>query len=244
MPDAKYINIRGRENKMAFLWGVDYFRHDFPFFVLAPSENYQSWSKFFHNFKLINNHPQLMVCDDNTALKMAIHAKLPKTKIQTCFNHLKENIRRRLKVRTEDTYKEFFKVLESALDSKNNLPIGLMKKRFRYAYRKWEYDDLALEIMIELVKKEKELYAHKWIKKAPKTTNLIEAFNSHLESRLKSIRSFNSYEHAKLWLNGYVIKRRYTKFTDCTKKFKHLNGHCPIEMTMFEEKRPPILFPI
>lgn len=243
MPDAKYINVRGRENKLAFLWAVDYFKHDFPFIYLAPSENFQSWNKFFNFFKMIDHQPQIVVCDDNSGLKAAARRQFRSVKIQACFNHLKENIRRKLKIRSEDTYRDFFNDIEHALDSKNNLPKWVIKKRLRYTYYKWkdQNEDLMM-ILMDLGRREEELYAHKWIRRTPKTTNLIEAFNSHLEARLKSIRSFNSYEHADLWLNGYVLKRRVTKFTDCSGKFKELNGRFPLEMTKFEDKELEPIF--
>jgi len=37
--------------------------------------------------------------------------------------------------------------------------------------------------------------------------------------------------HAKLWFNGYVLKRRFTKFTDCRGKFRSLNGKRGVDMT-------------
>lgn len=242
MPDAKYINVRGRENKLAFLWAVDYFKHDFPFIYLAPSESFQSWNKFFNLFKMIDHQPQIVVCDDHTGMKAAARRQFRSVRIQACFNHLKENLRRRLRIRSESTYREFFRDIEYALDSKENLPKWLIKKRLRYAYYKWQDHEELVRILLEIASKEDELYSHKWIRKSPKTTNLIEAFNSHLEARLKAIRSFNSYQHADLWLNGYVLKRRFTKFTDCSGKFKHLNGFRPIEMTKFESKELQEIF--
>lgn len=66
----------------------------------------------------------------------------------------------------------------------------------------------------------------------PKTTNLIEGFNSTtLELRLSSIRGFEKEEHARNYLNALILKRRFQRFTDCKGKFKHLNGHSPIEIS-------------
>ena len=65
----------------------------------------------------------------------------------------------------------------------------------------------------------------------PKTTNLIEGFNSTtLELRLSSIRGFEKEENAKNYINALILKRRFTKFTDCRGKFKHLNGRSPLEI--------------
>jgi len=66
----------------------------------------------------------------------------------------------------------------------------------------------------------------------PKTTNLIEGFNSTtLELRLSSIRGFEKEEHARNYLNALILKRRFQKFTDCKGKFKHLNGRSPLQIS-------------
>lgn len=66
----------------------------------------------------------------------------------------------------------------------------------------------------------------------PKTTNLIEGFNSTtLEARLSTIRGFEKEENAESYLNALILKRRFQKFTDCKKKFKHLNGKSPLQIS-------------
>lgn len=63
----------------------------------------------------------------------------------------------------------------------------------------------------------------------PRTTNLQEGYHSHWELRLSSIRGFESEKTAKNYLNALVLKRRFSTFTSCRKKFKHLNGKSPLE---------------
>lgn len=66
----------------------------------------------------------------------------------------------------------------------------------------------------------------------PKTTNLIEGFNSTtLELRLASIRGFEKEEYAKNYINALILRRRFLPFTDCRAKFKHLNGRSPLEIS-------------
>ena len=68
--------------------------------------------------------------------------------------------------------------------------------------------------------------------KIPKTTNLIEGFNSTtLELRLSSIRGFKKEEAARNYINALILKYRFHKFTDCKEPFKHLNKRSPIEIT-------------
>jgi len=73
----------------------------------------------------------------------------------------------------------------------------------------------------------------------PQTSNLIESFNSHLQGRLKTIKGFESFTHAKLWLNGYFLRRRTKKFTDCRGKFRKLNGKTSLQIV----KKPGIDLP-
>lgn len=243
MPDAKYINIRGYKEKFAFLWAIDYFYHDFPVISLAPSESFRSWNHFFRQFQHVENNYDVIVCDDNAALKLAAVKGFPLTKIQTCYNHLKENYRRVLKVRSQDKYRDFMTLVEGILCSEE-ISVAEFDHRLKHAFDLYQHDSLAYSVLNDLKRREKEIHAHRLLNNSPKTTNLIESFNSQLQSRLFSIRTFQSYEHASLWLNGYVLKRRFTPFTNCKGRFKDLNGRRPIEITLKDgqEKNLPKIF--
>lgn len=235
--DGKYFNIAGYDHDWAILWGIDYFRHDIPVFLLAPSESYHSWSKFFFYFRLINHYPQLVVCDDNVNLKLAARQHFPAVRIQTCFNHFKENIRRELKVRSDKTYQPFMRRVEGILADKLNR-LTLNQKLFNL-YRDYQTDPVAVSVLTNIQKYLPELTGYRGIPHAPVTSNIIEGINSHLEKRLQSMCSFQSIAHARLWFNGYVLKRRLTKFTDCRGKFRFLNGKCGVELT----KKPGVVIP-
>lgn len=238
--DGKYFNIAGFKYGYALLWGIDYFRHDIPIFTLAPSENYQAWARYFSLFRIINHYPRLLVCDDNVNLKLAAYKAFPEVKIQTCFNHFKENIRRDLKVRSDNTYKPAMERIEAVLSEKLN--DELLNKRLFALYRDYKTDSLIVAILANIERYKRELLAYRGIPQAPLTTNLIEGLNSHLESRLFALKSFQSVTHAKLWFNGYILKRRSTKFRDCRGKFKSLNGKTGLEMTKKEGIVLPIFF--
>lgn len=67
--------------------------------------------------------------------------------------------------------------------------------------------------------------------KIPKTTNLIEGFNSTtLEIRFTSIRGFEKEKYARAYVNALILNYRFHKFTDCRKPFKNLNGKSPIQI--------------
>src|SRR3989338_10456428 len=65
----------------------------------------------------------------------------------------------------------------------------------------------------------------------PKTTNLIEGFNSTvIELRLGSIRGFETEESARNYVNAMILRYRFHKFKCCKEPFKHLNRKSPIEI--------------
>jgi len=238
--DGKYVNVKGYSQKIPLLWGVDYFTHDIPIFTLAPSENYQSWGRFFSYFRIISYFPQLLVCDDNTALKMAARWAFPKVRIQTCWNHFKETIRKELNVRSDPTYRYISVAIDNILSSRQ--PTETFNRRFGNLFNKYGGDPVARQILTNVERNKEELLAYKWIRRSPYTNNLMECFNSHLEARLTPLKGFNSFEDAKLWLNGYILKRRFTPFTSCGRKFRHLNGKKSIELTKKKEIILPTLF--
>lgn len=238
--DGKYFNVASSEYDWVLLWGIDYFRHDIPVILVAPSENYQAWSKFFFYFRIISHHPQLLVCDDNTNLKLAARKNFPQVTIQTCFNHFKENIRRDLKVRSEDTYKDFMRRIEGVLTTK--LSDEAMNRLLFALYRDFQKDPIAVSVLANIQRYQGELTGYRGIPGSPVTTNIIEGFNSHLEARLQALRSFQSVSYAKLWMNGYVLKRRYAIYTDCKGKFRSLNGKSGVQLTKRQGIDLPPLF--
>jgi len=242
--DGKYFNVAESKHDWVLLWGIDYFRHDIPVFTIAPSENYQSWSKCFSYFRILKCFPELLVCDDNTNLKMAARSRFPNCKIQTCYNHFKENIRWDLHVRSDNgkQYKDFMRRIESILNSSQKLADHTLNDWMFSLFRDYNKDPVCLNILTNIEKYKTELLAYRGISQAPVTTNLIEGLNGHLESRLFALRSFQTVNYARLWMNGYVLKRRYTEYTDCRGKFRFMKGKSGLMMTKKQGVDMPIYF--
>lgn len=227
--DGKYFNVANAQYDWVLLWGVDYFRHDIPVFIIAPSENYQSWRKYFSYFRILECYPQLLVCDDNVNIKLSARSAFPEVKIQTCFNHFKETIRRNLKVRSDRTYVPFVRRIEDVFTEKLN--DEAMNNKLFSLYRDYHHDPVCLQVLTNIEKYKEELISYRHIRQSPVTTNLMEGLNSHLEARLQSLRSFQTITYARLWMNGYILKRRLTEFTDCRGKFRYLRGKTGVQMT-------------
>ena len=116
--------------------------------------------------------------------------------------------------------------LSEAEDRMNELMSGMDMKRYPYANR--------------IRRRYKDYYKKRDIITAflrypglniPKTTNLIEGFNSTtIELRLGSIRGFETEESARNYVNAMILRYRFHKFKCCKEPFKHLNRKSPIEI--------------
>lgn len=123
-----------------------------------------------------------------------------------------------LRVKTKEAYRAA--VRELRIFFKTTLPYApaMFQKRIIRIYQKFENDKPFLFTHL----RHPEL-------RIPSTTNLQEGYHSHWESRLSSIRGFESEETARNYLNALVLKRRFSTLTSCRKRFKHLNGKSPLE---------------
>ena len=201
--DGKYVAVAPYDRKIPLLYGIDYLTHDIPTYKLLPSENYQACLSFFNSLRLLNYPLKALVCDDNSNIYTACLEVYPKAIIQICQNHLKENIRRFLSVRSDPTYKPFMAEINNLF--KKKLSYGVFLNQANLIYQKYNADPKCTSVMLDIQNKLPLLLNHLKIKHTPRTTNLIECFNSHLNGRLKTIKGFKSFKHADLWLNAYLI---------------------------------------
>jgi hypothetical protein len=240
--DGKYVAVKGYQKKISFIWAADYQTHDIPYAILAPSENYIACLAFFSQLAFLGYAMRLLVCDDNQAIKMAARNIYPDCLIQSCTNHYRESLRRDLAVRTCEKYREFFSLVEAIFTEKLD-PISFAWEVARIHEKLpslgLKGDGKCLYWIGNLLRRRDELTAYHRLPDAPDTTNLIEAYNSHLQGRLSTIKGFKSFHSAKRWLNGYVLKRRLKPFRACGEKFKHLNGICSLSKTLKEGKTLP-----
>lgn len=237
--DGKYVKVKGYEQKIPFIYGLDYLTHDAVVCLLAPSENEEAFMKFFRYVKTVGYPLKVAVTDDRSSLVPALNYIFPKAKHQLCHNHFVENIRTQLTVRTQPVHRLFFGALLSRIFIPRMSP-HILNLRLREVMMKYAQRDVVRQyILLDIFKRKTQLFNYTDIPNCPKDTNLIELFNSHLEARLKSVKGFQSFESAARWLNAYVLRRRTKSFTDCSQKFKHLNGKCSLEMTLKKQASLP-----
>ena len=237
--DGKYVKVKGYDKKIPFIYGIDYLTHDILVGMLVPSENEQAFLKYFKLLKILNYSLQIVICDDTSPLKSGLKYIYPKAKIQMCLTHYLENIRQQLNIRTDEKYHDFFYALVN-LVFKGKRSKKKRNSNLHYLYQRHAKQNEILQyILIDIVKRQNQLFAYEQISHCPKTNNIIESYNSHLNGRLKTIKGFQSFHSAERWLNAWMIRRRTKPFTDCNTKFKHLNGKCSMEMTIKKQAKWP-----
>ena len=235
MCDGKYFKIKGWNRKYCLLWIVDYLKHDIVAYTLAPVENYQSWARLFSLVRVQNNYPKVLVCDGLSSIQQAAELAFPKVKIQLCIKHYLSNIKQALKDYVEKELKNSKQAKEFFLSVRKILTIKRTEEDFnRRMYSLFDKyrDDIVFKgILLQIERDKEKLTGYRGIKYTPLTTNFIEGLNSHLQTRLTKIKSFNSLLYARLWINGYILKRRLTIWTDCKGRFKKFNGKIPLDQT-------------
>lgn len=239
--DGKYIKVRGYEQKIPFIYGIDYLTHDILFGMLAVSEDTNAFLEFFRILKSLNYPLKVVVADDRNTLPLALKQLYPDVPLQLCQNHYLENIRQALHIRTDPTHHHFFNSLKKHIfnDYEND---EKLTRWLRYVYdRHAQTDQGRAGILLAIDRRRKELFAYKDFPNCPNNTNLIELFNSHFNARLRSLKGFKTKKHALLWLNGMLIRRRTKPFTDCSVKFKNLNGKTSLQMALKNPTEWPVI---
>lgn len=238
--DGKFVKVRGYEKKIPVIYGIDFVVHDIPTYRLCPSENYLACLEFFRSLRLLNYPLRALVCDDNENIRLACLAVYPNTVIQICQCHYLENIRRILGVRSDFTYVSFVRRLEGLFHPKRNEDD--FNRTAKDILNEYKDDGRCVSVMIDIHRRKGFLLGYLRCKQCPKTTNIIECFNSHINGRLLSQRGFKTFRNADSFVNGWFLRRRTKKFTSCKGKFRHLNGKKPLEISGKPDVVIPTLF--
>ena len=237
--DGKYVKVRGHKQKIPFIYGIDYETHDILFGILASAEDESAFRKIFDTLKTLGYPLRVVVADDRSSLPLALKKVFPEVPLQLCQNHYLENIRQALHIRTDATHHHFFNSLKKHVFEEYENEEKLDTALHHVLMERAEHDLFRETIVMEIHRRRKELFAYKTIEGCPKDTNLIELFNSHFNARIKPLKGFKTKEHAILWLNALLIRRRTKLFTDCGPRFKHLNGKCSLEMSIKKQAQWP-----
>lgn len=235
--DGKYVKVQGFDAKTPFIYCLDYLSHDIIHGDLFPAEDEAAFSQFFQMLYDLGYDIKIIIADDRAGLKQALLKVFPYAELQLCQNHYVENIRELLNFRSSDRYHHFF---NSLVKNVFEAPEGKITEGLMHVFHNRTEGKRMLQNIVTTIKaRQEDLFNYFRFKDCPRTTNIIESYNSHFQARLKSIRSFQSFDSARRWLNAYIIRRRTKKFTDCKKKFKRLNGHAALELTIKKQAAWP-----
>ncbi|MBI2410573.1 MAG: transposase [Candidatus Kerfeldbacteria bacterium] len=237
--DGKYVKVRGYKQKIPFIYAIDYETHDILFGILAASEDTEAFLECFRILKQLNYPLRVVVADDRSSLPIALKQIYPDIPLQLCQNHYIENIRKLLHIRSETTHQHFFNSLKKHVFDEYSNDEKLNTALHHVLTQRCENMEIRQTIVMEIDRRRTELFTYPTIPNCPKDTNLIELFNSHFNARIKSLKGFKTLLHATLWLNGLLIRRRTKPFTDCSPKFKHLNGKCSLQMSIKKQAHWP-----
>jgi transposase-like protein len=237
--DGKYVKVRGYPKKIPFIYGIDYLTHDIVIALLAPSENVVALTQFFALLKRCGYPLQIVVADDREAIAQGLARIYPHARLQLCHNHYVENLRKQLCIRTDPTHRVFFHAVKNSIFDAPHDHISVRPVLKQLFLQFAQYDVVRQTILREIDTRRAALFAYATIPHCPKSSNLIELYNSHVNGRLKTIKGFKSFRAAARWLNAAVLRRRTTPLTDCRGTFKKLNGHCSIAFTI----KKGIIFP-
>lgn len=237
--DGKFVKVRKFEQKIPFIFGIDYLSHDIPASLLATAEATAAFDRLFSQLASCQYPLKIVVADDRSALAIALKRHFPDTLIQRCQAHYLENIRQALHLRTDPTHHHFFNSLKKRVfdDYKNDTALNIALHHV--LTNRCENLPIRQAIVMDIDRRRKELFAYTQVPGCPKNTNLIELYNSHLNGRLKTIKGFKSFHAAERWLNAYLIRRRTKPLTDCQAKFKKLNGTSSLQQVLKKQASWP-----
>jgi len=237
--DGKYIAVKDFERKIPCIWALDYLSHDPIHGDLFAAEDEAAFSLFFQKLYDLGYDLRIVVADDRDGLKQALLKVFPYAKLQLCHNHYLDNIRNLLNIRSNPRYEHFFNSLKLHVFIEGTDEQKITQGLMHVFYKRTEGKRFLQNIVTAIQHRQTDLFNYLKVPNCPNTTNLIESYNSHLEGRLGTIKGFQSFDSARRWFNGYLIRRRTKKFTDCKGKFKYLNKHCSLEFTIKKQAAWP-----
>jgi transposase-like protein len=230
--DGKFVKVRGYDQKIPFIYGMDYTSHDIPVAQLSIAESGNAFDTFFAKLKATGYPLRIVVADDRSAITAALKRYFPDALIQRCQGHYLENVRNVLHLRTDKSQNHFFNSLKKHVFDEYENNEKLDAALHHVLTERCGNDDVKRCIVMDISNRRDELFAYTKIQGCPPNTNLIELYNSHLNGRLKTIKGFKSFHAAERWLNAYMLRRRTKNLTDCGPKFKHLNGTCSLQQVL------------
>lgn len=226
---------------MVFLCAIDYAKHDIPAGILDFAENGAAFLRLFTMMKEVGYPLRYVVADEAPALKGALRRVFPDATVQLCHVHVLRNIRAMLCLSEQDAMlSPFYREIKKLLDREGE---AVRRSAWQEMTRSQTIRDGEWEVLKSIRMRWDDLFRYEKAQRegfsCPDTNNLIEAYNNHFKSRVKSIKGFEMISSAEQFVNAWMLRRRFTPFRECGGHFKHLNGHTPFSQT----RNPDLPYP-
>ena len=224
--------------KLIALIGTDYHTRDLPHYAIGDNENMIDCVLFFQQLKENGYGLEVLVRDGNRTFdEAARHVYGLTFASQLCHHHFLAKFDDALAARDCATMeRDAILALKSCVCSIIRVPdIDLACRRMNMFHREQQRYCVS-EITEELSKKFLRdfecltMYLQYPKGFVPTTVNVSENINKQLKDRFKPMCMFQSIKSAEDYLKLWCLKRRFQKFTDCKKPFRHLNGKAPLEI--------------
>lgn len=225
-------------HKLIALIGTDYHTHDLPHYAIGDNENMIDLVLFFQQLRENGYDLQVLVRDGNERIgDAARHVYGRPIDEQLCHYHFLRKFDEASVIRECDE-KERTTILElkSRVCSMIRVPdIDLACSRaaqFAREQNKFKTSAVTTELVEKFLRNFENLVLYLQHPKGfvPTTVNVGENMNKQLKDRLTPMCLFQSIKSAENYLKLWCLKRRFQRFTDCRKPFRHLNGRAPLEI--------------
>jgi len=225
-------------HKLVALIGIDYHTRDLPHYSIGDNENMIDLVLYFQQLKENGYDLQVLVRDGNQRIgDAAVLAYGKPISQQSCHYHFLDKFDTAMAVKSCDA-KDRANILDLKMRACSIIrvpTIDLACRRindFAREQNRFKTSVATTELTDKLIRDFESLTEYLQHPKGfvPTTVNVSENMNKQLKDRLKPMCMFQSISSAENYVKLWCLKRRFQKFTDCKKPFKHLNGKAPLEI--------------
>ena len=250
--DGTYINVKNQFaslarrrrwhkderflHKMIALLSTDFHSRDLPHYSLGDNENKIDLVIHFSQLKENGYKLKVLVRDGNKRIQEAVKHVYGLIPAQLCHKHFLDKFDEKI------ACKELRREREDIIELKNRVcsiirvnDIELAIRRMNeFARNKNRFitSKTTQELIDKFMANFENLTMFLQYPKnfVPTTVNISENMNNQLKMRFKPMNSFQSVITAENYLKLWCLKRRFQKFTDCKKPYRHFNGKAPLEI--------------
>lgn len=225
-------------HKLIALIGIDYHTRDLPHYSIGDNENMIDLILYFQQLKENRYDLQVLVRDGNSRIGEAARSVYGKPiDEQLCHHHFLEKFEDALAAR-ECSAQERTAILElqsrvCSIIRVDDIDLACRRVNdFSREQNRFRISATTNELVDKFIRDFESLTEYLQHPRGfvPTTVNLSENINKQLKDRLKPMCMFQSIQSAENYVKLWCLKRRFQKFTDCKKPFKHLNGKAPLEI--------------